>query len=137
MEPPAVGARFAPATIPRLYGFVTQITDRDGEGRDDCGAASSQSCDMLPLAHEPDILPAECAHVARSLWDFLDGRVEPPFEDELRRHIAACEPCLRYAEFQRRLIANLAAGQSVPPRPEMRKRILTVLHREGFGAIKS
>lgn len=115
---------------------MPQTTDRDGEGRDDSGAASSQSCDMLPLAHEPDPQPAECAHVARSVWDFLDGRVEPPFEDALRSHIAACEPCLRYAEFQRRLIANLTAALSAPPRPEMRKRILTVLHREGFATTK-
>ena len=112
------------------------MPDRDGEGRDDSGAASSQPCDMLPLAPEPDTLPAECAHVAPSLWDFLDGRVEPPFADELRAHVAACEPCLRYAEFQRRLIANLALAKSSPRRPNMRTRILNVLHREGFATTR-
>lgn len=112
------------------------MTDRDGEGHDASGAASSQPCDMLPLAHEPDILPAACAHVAQSLWDFLDGRVEPPFEDELRTHIATCEPCLRYAAFQRRLIAKLALAKSSPRRPDMRMRILGVLHGEGFAAAR-
>ena len=111
------------------------MTHRDGADRDDSGAASSQPCDMLPLAHEPDTLPAECAQVAQSLWDFLDGRLPPPFEDELRRHIAACEPCLRYAEFQRRLVVSLAASKSAPPRPELRQRVRGVLQRAGFAAI--
>lgn len=112
------------------------MTDREGADRNESGAASTQSRDMLPLAHEPDTTPAECAQVAQALWDFLDGRVEPAFEHDLRRHIAVCEPCLRYAEFQRHLTARMASESRVSPRPETRRRILAALCREGFAAVR-
>lgn len=87
---------------------------------------------MRPLTRQPDSLPPGCADVARTVWDFLDGRLDASRADELGRHLTACAPCHRYAEFQRLVIAFTTAPRAVRPDSGLRARVHAVLRQSGF-----
>lgn len=78
--------------------------------------------------------PLDCAEVVRSLWEYLDDRVEPASVTRIEDHLARCEGCRAYAEFERRLMGELVSlrrSHSDPAR--LRNDVLSVLRAAGMG----
>lgn len=68
-------------------------------------------------------LSAACADVVRHLWDYLDDQLAPDGAERLRTHMADCEKCRGYSNYQEcfleaaaKLRANLDAPNSVRDR---------------------
>jgi len=45
-------------------------------------------------------LSAPCVEVVRHLWDYLDEQLTPEGAERLRSHMAACDKCRGYSDYQ-------------------------------------
>ncbi len=69
-----------------------------------------------------------CELVAERMHEFLDNELDEASGDEIRAHLAACEPCLhRYDVEQavRKLVRKCCVGEVAPA--HLRTRIVTQL----------
>ena len=69
-----------------------------------------------------------CEAVAERMYEFLDHELDEASGDEIRAHLAACEPCLhRYDVEQavRALVHRCCTGEVAPA--DLRTRIVTQL----------
>jgi len=88
---------------------------------------------MLELAEVPATLPPECQEVVRHVWDYVDGRLDAEHAERLRAHIAQCEPCFKYEQFQRSFLDLLGAMRERPSASrELQDQVVAALIAEGW-----
>ena len=76
----------------------------------------------------PIDLPSDCESVIRGLWDYLDAELDEESIAEIREHLDACNPCNGHADFERRLLEELAKLRRQPSDPEaLRSRVEAAL----------
>lgn len=68
-----------------------------------------------------------CEDALRLLAAHLDGELDGATNAEIERHLAKCRSCYSRAEFERRLKDRLAAVGREPVRPELSKRVHTLI----------
>ncbi|MBX9927934.1 MAG: zf-HC2 domain-containing protein [Gemmatimonadaceae bacterium] len=69
----------------------------------------------------------------RRLFDFLDGELADADDAALRAHLAECRDCLAHAEFERTVLAAVAAQRGGAPLPEAtRARVMAALEEAGL-----
>jgi anti-sigma factor (TIGR02949 family) len=51
----------------------------------------------------------DCESVVRSLWDFIDAELDDASLEVIDRHLEACGHCRAHADFEQRLVDELAA----------------------------
>ena len=72
-----------------------------------------------------------CESALELLFDFLDGELEDATNEEVAQHLAVCQNCYPYFNFQRLFLDRLAAsGESQTELPELARRIRELLDRE-------
>ncbi len=69
-----------------------------------------------------------CALVAERMHTFLDEELDDATGDEIRAHLAACEPCLHLLDVEQsvRAVVRRCCGGEVAP-AHLRTRIVTQL----------
>jgi len=92
---------------------------------------------MCPVAPQAPP-PPECREVVVSLWEYLDGRLEPESVASIETHLALCEGCRALADFEKRLVRTLSGlrGQHTDP-VRLRQDVLAVLRDAGLGSEES
>ena len=81
------------------------------------------------MSDEKSTLPSEdCANMLERVYQFLDHELDTASSDEIREHLAACEPCLdRYdVEQAVKTLVNRSCGGDVAP-DHLRAKVLTRL----------
>lgn len=82
---------------------------------------------------EAVVLPPACEDVVRALWAYLDGEVEEERLEGLEAHLERCSYCQAHADFERRLVEELAGLRGSHPDPaRLRSRILATLRAAGL-----
>jgi len=77
-------------------------------------------------------LSAACADVVRHLWDYLDDQLTPEGAERLRAHMASCETCRGYSDYQSCFLEAVAHLRVRLDAPEsLRTRIAQGLKSEG------
>ena len=79
-------------------------------------------------------LPASCVEVMQHLWDFLDEEITADSAQRLRQHMAECEHCRNYSDYQSCFfdaLAKLKANLNAPS--ELRDKLAAKLRKEGCG----
>ncbi len=72
-----------------------------------------------------------CESALEMLFDFLDGELEDTTQEEVAQHLAMCQDCYPYFNFQRLFLDRLAAsGDSRTGFPELAQQIRKMLDRE-------
>ncbi len=72
-----------------------------------------------------------CESALELLFDFLDGELEGTTQEEVAQHLAVCQNCYPYFNFQRLFLDRLAAsGDSREGYPELDRQIRNMLDRE-------
>ncbi len=72
-----------------------------------------------------------CESALELLFDFLDGELEDTTQEEVAQHLAVCQNCYPYFNFQRLFLDRLAAsGDSREGYPELDRQIRNMLDRE-------
>lgn len=76
--------------------------------------------------------PPDCESVIRALWDFLDAELEEGEAARIHEHLDACGHCRAHADFERRLVGELAALREQKSDPEaLRARVEAALAEAG------
>ena len=73
----------------------------------------------------------DCRETLREIERFLDGEMEIDVRSLLERHLDACPPCMRHAEFSRHLktiVGSKCGGEVVPPELLVRIRVMIAEH---------
>ena len=68
-----------------------------------------------------------CEDALRLLAAHLDRELDAPATDELERHLETCRSCYSRAEFERRLKTCLAELGREDVRPELARRVATLI----------
>ena len=72
-----------------------------------------------------------CESALELLFDFLDGELEDTTQEEVAQHLAVCQDCYPYFNFQRLFLDRLAAsGDSREGYPKIGRLIREMLERE-------
>jgi anti-sigma factor (TIGR02949 family) len=69
----------------------------------------------------------ECAKALSRLYEFLDSELEAADADEIREHLAACEPCMDAFDAEaamKKLIRSRCGGDAAPE--QLRAKVLSV-----------
>lgn len=80
----------------------------------------------------PEGCGADCGKALEHLYEFLDRELTPELEAEIREHLARCRDCYPHFEFEQAFLTFLelrCRARRAPP--ELRRRILEALFREG------
>ena len=67
---------------------------------------------MPAMATRAPTADSACEHVARGLWDYVDGRLSPSTLAEFEAHLAECNGCPKFVSFARlmhRVLRTLGA----------------------------
>jgi len=59
----------------------------------------------------------ECWHTLQRVYEFLDHEVDDASGDEIRRHLAACEPCMERFDVElavKTLVSRCCGGDQAP-----------------------
>jgi RNA polymerase sigma-70 factor (ECF subfamily) len=80
------------------------------------------ACRRLPLTHEVDEMESQertekCKEIFSLLSEYLDLELPPGACQEIERHIAACPPCIEFAESLRKTV-ELCRGYRPTELPE-------------------
>ena len=79
-------------------------------------------------------LSANCMETLRHLWDYLDDQMTPEGAERLRAHIAACNSCSRYEDFQERFLAQVSQIRADLGAPaSLREKLAEKLKEQGCG----
>lgn len=76
----------------------------------------------------------DCEQVVRSLWEYLDRRLDREDLVAIDEHLACCDGCRTHVEFEARLmktLAELRRHHSDPAR--LRSDVLDALREAGMG----
>lgn len=77
-------------------------------------------------------LSATCADVVRHLWDYLDEQLTPEGAERLRTHMASCETCRGYSDYQSCFLEAVARLRARLDAPEsLRAKLAEGLKSEG------
>lgn len=71
---------------------------------------------------------ADCAHVLEQVHQFLDNELDTASGDAIRRHLAACEPCLDQFDVEaavKALVYRHCGGDQAPS--SLRARVLIAI----------
>lgn len=76
----------------------------------------------------------ECRHLFELLSDYIDAELPPLTCEEIRQHIEACPPCIRFVDSLRKSVelcrSRGAASEHPPPlSPELRDRMRKAYER--------
>lgn len=71
---------------------------------------------------EPVPGAVDCEAVVRALWDYLDGELPEARLAEIGAHLRECLRCRTHAEFEARLLAEIAAVRTDPADPAALER---------------
>lgn len=76
----------------------------------------------------PDCDTPDCGAVVRALWDFLDAELDDASLAEIEAHLDACQECRSHADFEQRLVDELAGLRRQHSDPEaLRARVEAAL----------
>lgn len=77
--------------------------------------------------------PPECRKVVSALWEYLDRRLGPETVAAIENHLALCEGCRAFADFEKRLVSTLSGlrGRHTDP-VRLREEVLAVLREAGL-----
>ena len=76
----------------------------------------------------------DCESVVRALWDFLDAELDDATAAEIDRHLDACGNCRSHADFEQRLVDELAGLRRGNADPDaLRERVRAALREAGAG----
>ena len=70
----------------------------------------------------------ECWHTLNRVYEFLDHELDDASGDQIREHLAACEPCLERFDVEqavKSLVAKCCGGDRAPS--QLRIRVLAQL----------
>ena len=74
--------------------------------------------------------PPDCEEVVRALWDFLDSELDDVTARRISEHLEACEYCQSHADFERRLVSELAGLRRQHSDPQvLRERVKAALRK--------
>ncbi len=77
--------------------------------------------------------PPDCEAVIRALWAYLDDEVPEDSLEMIVDHLERCEYCRAHAEFEKRLVAEIAGLRRRHSNlVELRARVLDTLRQAGF-----
>jgi anti-sigma factor RsiW len=86
---------------------------------------------MAPDAHDPSMI--ECQSAARTLYDYLDGRLDAVMSARIDHHIATCTACAEHFAFARRVLALLPVAVPLPePSSPLHARVTSALTAAGL-----
>lgn len=72
----------------------------------------------------------DCESVVRGLWDFIDAELDSETVARMKEHLDACGHCRSHADFEQRLVDELAGLRRECSNPEaLRARIEDALKR--------
>jgi mycothiol system anti-sigma-R factor len=60
---------------------------------------------------------ADCEHMLARVYEFLDSELDDASSDEIREHLAACEPCLDHYDVEqavKSLVNRCCGGDKAP-----------------------
>lgn len=81
---------------------------------------------------------AECEHIVRQLWPYLDGALPELWRERVVAHLELCESCRSHFDFEREfLVAVRAAASTEGEFDALRDRVLAALSGDGFTGIAS
>ena len=72
----------------------------------------------------------DCAKALSKLYEFLDSELEVGDADEIRAHLAACEPCMDAydaEEAMKQLVKRGCGGEAAPE--HLRAKVMAVIER--------
>ena len=79
-------------------------------------------------------LSATCAEVLHHLWDYLDEQITPTGAERLRAHIATCETCRGYENYQECFFQAVSGLRQELGAPDsLRERLAERLKGQGCG----
>jgi mycothiol system anti-sigma-R factor len=102
-------------SLKRLFGG----TGQNGRSGDEApfGGSGSPNVAMIP-----------CAEASARLFEYLDGELEGVSEEEVRRHLEACEACYPRVQFEKHFREALQRSQEGGRVSEsLRERVLQAL----------
>jgi len=76
----------------------------------------------------------DCPEAVRRMWAYIDHALERGPTEELETHLDACQRCCGELEFSRRLKEKVAATGSEALPPPLRRRLDSLLARNGIDA---
>ena len=77
---------------------------------------------------------AECEHVVRRLWPYLDGALSEDERERVVRHLEVCRDCHSHFDFATAFLDAVAAARPhLKVDDRLRTRVLGALSAEGFG----
>jgi anti-sigma factor (TIGR02949 family) len=80
-----------------------------------------------------EVTRAECLHVHKHVWDYLDGHLAAQETASLLAHIAECKECLDYGQFQERILQALSALRVRDAAPwHVKARVIDLLTSDGY-----
>jgi len=76
----------------------------------------------------------DCESVVRALWDFLDAELDDATAAEINVHLDACGDCRSHADFEQRLVDELAGLRRENADPDaLRERVRAALREAVAG----
>lgn len=75
----------------------------------------------------------DCETAARTLYDYLDGRLPNATMATVKQHVEMCECCASHFAFARRVLDLIPAAVPLATEPHaLRAKIIASLRTEGF-----
>ncbi len=79
-------------------------------------------------------LSASCVEVMQHLWEYLDAELTPEGAARLKVHLASCEQCRRYGDYQSCFFDALSKLKASLDAPSgLREKLAEKLRGEGCG----
>ena len=76
----------------------------------------------------------ECWHTLQRVYEFLDHELDEASGDEIRRHLAACEPCLEKFDVElavKTLVSRSCGGDRAPEHLRAKVKLqITTAHQQ-------
>ncbi len=69
----------------------------------------------------------KCEEILQALGDYVDGELAPRLCEELRQHLAGCNPCEIVVDTLRRTISVYKAGEEVELPESLRSKLHDLL----------
>ena len=85
---------------------------------------------------EHELTNDECWHTLKRVYEFLDHELDDASGDEIREHLAACEPCLERFDVElavKTLVSRSCGGELAPERLKAKVRMQISVARQQFG----
>jgi len=72
--------------------------------------------------------PQDCEHMLERVYEFLDHELDTASSDEIRAHLAACEPCLDHYDVEQavKTLVHRSCGEHRAP-DSLRTKVLSRL----------